>query len=72
MITNIMYKKLIKGGKMDGQQEERRKLNSHNKVLQIPINLKDLDKIKKDAEKHGRTVPKHVFMECIAKWINRI
>ena len=56
---------------MDGQVEEMKKM-TNGKVLQIPINHKDLEKIKKDAEKNGRTVPKHVFMECISKWITKI
>ena len=41
------------------------------KILQIPITEEELKQIKVLADAQGRSVPKHIYMECIIKIIKK-
>jgi|TARA_B110000444_G_C18828860_1_gene591951 hypothetical protein len=53
---------------MDNKQTNKR---PKQKILQIPINDDEFKLIKTLADANGRSVPKHIYIECISKIIKK-
>ena len=41
------------------------------KILQIPVDVDEFELIKTLADANGRSVPKHIYIECISKIIRK-
>ena len=52
---------------MEKEQTKKQK----QKILQIPVNADEFAKIKTLADTNGRSVPKHIYIECISKMLRK-